>query len=107
MKRIALGLLAATALTYSAHAEPAIVYDLGGKFDKSFNEAAFMGAEKFKEETGEGYREFEIQNDAQREQALRDLEAEIKEVQASLEQNRRNKDLIVRKRLEELLGERR
>lgn len=71
MKRIALGLLAATALTFSAHAEPAIVYDLGGKFDKSFNEAAYTGAEKFKQETGTGYREFEIQNDAQREQALR------------------------------------
>lgn len=71
MKRIALGLLAATALTFTAHAEPAIVYDLGGKFDKSFNEAAFNGAEKFKEETGGTYREFEIQNDAQREQALR------------------------------------
>lgn len=71
MKRIALGLLAATAITFSAHAEPAIVYDLGGKFDKSFNEAAFNGAEKYKEETGEAYREFEIQNDAQREQALR------------------------------------
>lgn len=71
MKRIALGLLAATALTFSAHAEPAIVYDLGGKFDKSFNEAAYAGAEKYKEETGENYREFEIQNDAQREQALR------------------------------------
>lgn len=71
MKRIALGLLAATALTFSAQAEPAIVYDLGGKFDKSFNEAAFNGAETYKEETGIGYREFEIQNDAQREQALR------------------------------------
>lgn len=71
MKRIALGLLAATALTFSANAEPAIVYDLGGKFDKSFNEAAYNGAEKFKEETGTAYREFEIQNDAQREQALR------------------------------------
>ncbi len=71
MKRIALGLMAATALTFSAHAEPAIVYDLGGKFDKSFNEAAYNGAEKFKSETGMSYREFEIQNDAQREQALR------------------------------------
>ncbi|KPB02223.1 BMP family lipoprotein [Ahrensia marina] len=70
MKRIALGLLAATALTFSAHAEPAIIYDLGGKFDKSFNEAAYNGAEKYKEETGTSYREFEIQNDAQREQAL-------------------------------------
>ncbi|MEO0543247.1 MAG: BMP family ABC transporter substrate-binding protein [Pseudomonadota bacterium] len=72
MKRFALGLLAATAMTVTAHAEtPAIVYDLGGKFDKSFNEAAFNGAEMFKEETGVDYVEFEIQNEAQREQALR------------------------------------
>ncbi|MEL6437249.1 MAG: BMP family ABC transporter substrate-binding protein [Pseudomonadota bacterium] len=72
MKRFALGLLAATAMTVTAYAEtPAIVYDLGGKFDKSFNEAAFNGAEQFKEETGTQYVEFEIQNEAQREQALR------------------------------------
>ena len=71
MNRIALGLLAATALSFSAQAEPAIVYDLGGKFDKSFNEAAFNGATEYKEESGSSFREFEIQNDAQREQALR------------------------------------
>jgi basic membrane protein A len=74
MKRIVLGLLAATAMSASAFAadiKPAIIYDLGGKFDKSFNEAAFNGAEKFKSETGIEYRDFEIQNDAQREQALR------------------------------------
>jgi basic membrane protein A len=74
MKRFVLGLLAATAMSASAWAadmEPAIIYDLGGKFDKSFNEAAYNGAEKFKTETGIAYREFEIQNDAQREQALR------------------------------------
>src|SRR5262245_12766997 len=74
MKRIVLGLLAATAMSVSAFAadiKPAIIYDLGGKFDKSFNEAAFNGAEKFKSETGIAYRDFEIQNDAQREQALR------------------------------------
>jgi basic membrane protein A and related proteins len=70
-------LLAATATlalsTVGAMAElnPAVVYDLGGKFDKSFNEAAHVGAEKFKEETGVDYVDFEIQNDAQREQALR------------------------------------
>ena len=52
---------------------PAVVYDLGGKFDKSFNEAAFNGAERFKRETGVDYRDFEIQNDAQREQALRNF----------------------------------
>jgi basic membrane protein A len=74
MKRIVLGLLAATALAFPALAadvKPAIIYDLGGKFDKSFNEAAFNGAEKFKTESGIAYRDFEIQNDAQREQALR------------------------------------
>ena len=74
MKRIVLGLLAATAMSASAWAadiKPAIIYDLGGKFDKSFNESAFNGAEQFKKETGTEYRDFEIQNDAQREQALR------------------------------------
>lgn len=71
MKRIVLGLMAATAMSFAAHADPAIIYDLGGKFDKSFNEAAFHGAEKFKADSGTNYREFEIQNDAQREQALR------------------------------------
>jgi basic membrane protein A len=74
MKRIVLGLLAAAAISVSAFAadvKPAIIYDLGGKFDKSFNEAAYNGAEKFKSETGIAYRDFEIQNDAQREQALR------------------------------------
>jgi basic membrane protein A len=70
-------LIAAAALAFgaiAAHAaevKPAVVYDLGGKFDKSFNEAAFAGAEKFKNDTGIEYRDFEIQNDAQREQALR------------------------------------
>lgn len=57
----------------SAQAEPAVVYDMGGKFDKSFNQAAFDGAEKFKRETGVTYREFEPTNDAQREQAMRRL----------------------------------
>ena len=28
--------------------QPAIVFDMGGKFDKSFNEAAYAGAERFK-----------------------------------------------------------
>ena len=51
--------------------KPALVYDLGGKFDKSFNEGAFRGGEKFTADTGIPVRDFEIQNDAQREQALR------------------------------------
>lgn len=75
MKRFVLGLLAATAMTATAFAQedikPGLLFDFGGKFDKSFNEASFNGAEKFKSETGIEYVEFEISNDAQREQALR------------------------------------
>jgi len=62
----ALGLSAVAAL-----ADPAIIYDLGGKFDKSFNEAAFNGAERWKSESGGDYREIELTSEAQREQALR------------------------------------
>lgn len=62
-------LLAASA--HAADVKPAVIYDLGGKFDKSFNEGAFRGAERFKEETGIDFRDFEITNDAQREQAMR------------------------------------
>ena len=67
-----LGAAAATALSAGAAlAEPALIFDLGGKFDKSFNEAAFMGAQRWAEETGETFREIELQSEAQREQALR------------------------------------
>jgi len=55
----------------AAAADPAIIFDLGGKFDKSFNEAAFAGAEKWAAETGGKYREIELTSEAQREQALR------------------------------------
>ncbi|WP_209427825.1 BMP family ABC transporter substrate-binding protein [Pararhodobacter sp. SW119] len=57
----------------AALADPAVVYDLGGKFDKSFNEAAFGGAERWAQETGGSYRDIEMQSEAQREQALRRL----------------------------------
>ena len=52
---------------------PAIVFDMGSKFDKSFNEAAWNGAERFKAETGIPYREFEVTNPAMREQAIRNM----------------------------------
>src|SRR5262249_51246766 len=52
---------------------PAVVFDMGGKFDKSFNEAAYNGAERFKKETGIRYRDFELTAAAQREQALRNM----------------------------------
>ncbi|MBL8312167.1 MAG: BMP family ABC transporter substrate-binding protein [Rubrivivax sp.] len=59
------------ALSGAAWADPAVIYDMGGKFDKSFNQAAYDGAERWKKETGKGYLEFEISNPAQREQAKR------------------------------------
>lgn len=61
---------AATVCTGQARAEPGVVYDMGGKFDKSFNQAGHMGAERWKKESGKAYREFEISNPSQREQAL-------------------------------------
>ena len=67
-----LGLFAfAVATSLSVRAEPAVVFDMGGKFDKSFNEAAYNGIERWKKETGKPYLEFEISNETQREQALR------------------------------------
>ena len=44
---------------------------MGGKFDKSFNEAAYNGIERWKKETGKTYLEFEVSNPTQREQAIR------------------------------------
>lgn len=65
-----------TALMMSVSAQaaddkPAVVYDMGGKFDKSFNQGVFEGVERFKKETGVAYREFEVTNETQREQAIR------------------------------------
>ena len=65
------GGLFASAAAYAADVKPAVVYDLGGKFDKSFNEGVFNGATKFKKDSGVDFRDLEIQNDAQREQVLR------------------------------------
>ena len=78
MKRLICAAVAATALAwtgtaFAAEFLPAVVFDMGGKFDKSFNEAAYNGAEKFKNDTGIAYREFEVTNVAQREQALRNM----------------------------------
>ncbi len=54
-------------------AKVALIYDSGGKFDKSFNESAYNAAEKFKADTGNDYMEFEAANNAQIEQGLRKL----------------------------------
>ena len=67
-----LGAAAALALSAgAATADPALIFDLGGKFDKSFNEAAFNGAKRWAEETGGSFNEIELSSEAQREQALR------------------------------------
>ena len=67
-----LGASAALALSAGmAAAEPALIFDLGGKFDKSFNEAAYNGAQKWAAETGGTYKELEMQSAAQRVQFAR------------------------------------
>ncbi|OHV79055.1 BMP family protein [Rhizobium sp. LCM 4573] len=76
MKKTLLSLFALAAMSASALAaevKPALVYGTGGKFDKSFNEAAYAGAEKFKAETGTDYRDFEPTSDTQGEQAIRNF----------------------------------
>ncbi len=65
--------LAAAAAGVANEFSPAIVYDFGGKFDRSFNQSASEGAQKFKADTGIAYREFEITNAAQREQIMAQL----------------------------------
>jgi len=59
------------AATASLAQQPAVIFDMGGKFDKSFNEAGYRGVERWKAETGKTYMEFEISNETQRVQALR------------------------------------
>lgn len=71
MKHKLLALAALSIGAVAVHAQPAVIYDMGGKFDKSFNEAAYNGAERWKKEAGKAYLDFEIANEAQREQAMR------------------------------------
>ena len=76
MKKILSYLILSIALIFSANlyaAKVAVIYDSGGKFDKSFNESAYNAAEKFKADTGNDYMEFEAANNAQIEQGLRKL----------------------------------
>ena len=76
MKDLFLATVAALLTTCAAAAadvKPGVVYDLGGKFDKSFNEGVYNGAAKFAADAGIEFREFEVQNDSQRVQALRNF----------------------------------
>ena len=65
--------LSSVAAFADGHFQPAVIFDMGGKFDKSFNEAAYNGAEAFKAETGVEYLEFEITDPSQRESVLREF----------------------------------
>ena len=65
--------VAAASAFADGHFMPAVIFDMGGKFDKSFNEAAYNGAEAFKAETGVEYLEFEITDPSQRESVLREF----------------------------------
>ena len=66
-------IIAFSASILSADIKPAVIYDMGGKFDKSFNESVYNGAQRFTKETGIKVMEFEVTNEAQREQGMRKM----------------------------------
>jgi basic membrane protein A len=66
-------IIAFSASILSADIKPAVIYDMGGKFDKSFNESVYNGAQRFTKETGIEVMEFEVTNEAQREQGMRKM----------------------------------
>jgi basic membrane protein A len=70
---IAAALLMAAAPAAWAKFQPAVLYDIGGKFDKSLNEGVANGAALFRRKTGLEIREIEINTETQREQALRNM----------------------------------
>ncbi len=55
----------------AADIKPAVVFDLGTKYDKSFNEGVFNGTERFRKEFNVPVAEFEPANETQFEQAHR------------------------------------
>ncbi len=74
--RNALGALAVFAFSLvfggaeAADFKPAVIYDPGGKFDKSFNESVFNGIRRFTEETGVEVMELQVTDEARRRQAM-------------------------------------
>ena len=68
---IAAAAIAVSTTAIAADMKPAVIYDMGGKFDKSFNEGVYNGVKKFTDETGIEVMEFEVTNETQREQAMR------------------------------------
>jgi basic membrane protein A len=74
-KQLSMTMAALCVAAGAAAADPklGIVYDAGGKFDKSFNQSAYEGAERFKKETKIPYIEVQASSDTQAEQVLRGL----------------------------------
>jgi basic membrane protein A len=73
-KKLALTVAAAVfgaSASFAADFEPVLLYDIGGKFDKSFNEAAYVGADRFSKESGASFKDFEPSSETQYEQALK------------------------------------
>ena len=64
--------MAAAGIALAEDFTPAIVFDMGGKLDASFNTAAYDGAEQYKVETSIEYLEFEVTDPATREQTFRE-----------------------------------
>ena len=62
-----------TASIAQADFKPAVVYDIAGKNDKSFNESVFNGATRFMNDTGIAVTELEPTNEPQRAQTLKKL----------------------------------
>lgn len=75
LKQLSLTVAAMLVAASASAAAPklAVVYDAGGKFDKSFNQSAFEGASRFKQETGINFIEVQVSSDTQAEQTLRGL----------------------------------
>ena len=75
LKQLSMTIAALCLASSASAADPklAILYDAGGKFDKSFNQSAFEGAERFKKETKIQYLEAQASSDTQAEQMLRSL----------------------------------
>ncbi len=73
LKQLSMTMAALCVAASATAADPklAIVYDAGGKFDKSFNQSAFEGAERFKKETNVSFLEAQASSDTQAEQMLR------------------------------------
>lgn len=75
LKQLCFALITVFAATSASAADPkfAVIYDAGGKFDKSFNQSASEGAERFKKETKINYIEVQVGSETQTEQVLRNL----------------------------------